>query len=792
MLIVLQRLLLFHLLFWVFLPVSLADNAPVIGNIKIGVLAFRGPQHAINKWNPTVSYLGEVLPEYLFQIVPLDLENLEQATRNGEVDFIITNPGNYVSLETAYGASRIATLQNSHRDTTYTRYGAVIISKKSRIDIRSLADLRGKSFMAISPGAFGGFQMAWLQLRKAGIEPHQDFKEIRYSGFPQDIVVNAVIAGEIDAGTVRAETLARMGTEGKIDLSEINILNVRHTKDYPFPHSTDLYPEWAFAKLKNTPDDLSKEITIALLNYTQIDMLDSQAYAWAIPLDYSPVHELFKTLHIGPYSDIGKITISAVISKYAYWIIMIIIVLITMMAIISYVVSINRRLAHSRQQLTEHQQILENRVSERTEELRQSNIALEEDIVIRRHAEDALRKSKVILQSIHEITTDPSTSFNDKLSALLKAGCQHFQLSDGRLSRIADSQYEIVLHYDADSKKFDQGTMLNVSETICNLTVQESGTLAIKEVNTESPDAQILFEKNKLQCYFGVPVYMDNELYGTLCFSSHASRAKDFESVDHDILQLMAQWIGNELVRQRTSETASRHQNELEHASRLGTLGELASGLAHELNQPLTAITNYLKGFQRRIGTQSLDIEVINPVIEKAVIEAERAAMIIKHMREFIQKRELEHVPVNLDEIIENSINIVRSADSANNINFNTNLDNDPLTLNADRIQLEQVLINLLINSSEAIQDTRGQGDITVSSAFIEKYAVIEVVDNGPGVTDEFLAHIFSPFETTKSNGLGLGLSISRTIIESLQGNITAVNLPEGGLKMTIRLPCET
>jgi ABC-type phosphate/phosphonate transport system substrate-binding protein len=134
-LIVFQRLLLFHLLFWVFLPVSFADNAPVIGNIKIGVLAFRGPQHAINKWNPTVSYLGEVLPEYLFQIVPLDLENLQQATHNGEVDFIITNPGNYVSLETAYGASRIATLQNSHRDTTYTRYGAVIISKKSRIDI---------------------------------------------------------------------------------------------------------------------------------------------------------------------------------------------------------------------------------------------------------------------------------------------------------------------------------------------------------------------------------------------------------------------------------------------------------------------------------------------------------------------------------------------------------------------------------------------------------------------------------------------------------------------------------
>ena len=148
--------------------VSMTDPREVC---TIGVLAHRGPETAIRMWTPTADYLSRQIKYCDFRLVPLDLDGIRAAEDQGELDFILTNPGHYVELESRYGISRIATLINDSPNGASTMFGAVIFTAAHRKDIRALADLKGKSFAAVDVAAFGGFQMAWRELKEAGVDP---------------------------------------------------------------------------------------------------------------------------------------------------------------------------------------------------------------------------------------------------------------------------------------------------------------------------------------------------------------------------------------------------------------------------------------------------------------------------------------------------------------------------------------------------------------------------------------------------------------------------------------------
>jgi two-component system sensor histidine kinase TtrS len=253
--------------------------------------------------------------------MPLDLQQMSEALSRGELDFILTNPGNYVELEAGYGITRIATLLNIRQGRPSKRFGAVIFTRADRDDIRKLEDLRGKTFGAVDEGAFGGFQMAWLELKDAGIDPFDDFRELRFSGFPQDDIVYDVRDRRVDAGTVRTDILEGLAAQGNIDLTDFRILDQRSGDDFPFLHSTRLYPEWAFAKARLTPDALASEVAIALLQMPDGHPA-SQAgdYAgWTVPLNYQPVHDLFRQLEIGPYARAAGFTLMDAVRRYWYW-----------------------------------------------------------------------------------------------------------------------------------------------------------------------------------------------------------------------------------------------------------------------------------------------------------------------------------------------------------------------------------------------------------------------------------------------------------------------------------------
>ena len=344
---------------FILLPLILLNHNICHGDesvVKIGVLAKRGVERCLNKWSPTADYLTDNISGMTFEIVPLNYDQIYASVKNGEVDFILSNSTIYVELEYESGINRIATLINRCLGDYcyYSKYWGVIFCKKSRTDMRSLSDLKNKIFMGVEESSLGGWRMAWRELKGGGIDPYKDFKVLCFGG-TQDAVIYAVRDGKVDAGTVRADTFERLRSEGKIDINDFYIFH-QHSgmaEDLPFPHSTRGYPEWPFAEIKHSSDELAKKVSIALLQMSanSLAAIAANCGGWTIPLNYQPVHECLKELKVGPYKDIGKITLSDVFRKYWYWILIAGIIFLLMTGFIIVILKLNREIKASRNKL---------------------------------------------------------------------------------------------------------------------------------------------------------------------------------------------------------------------------------------------------------------------------------------------------------------------------------------------------------------------------------------------------------------------------------------------------------
>jgi two-component system sensor histidine kinase TtrS len=176
--------------------------------------------------------------------------------------------------------------------------------------------------MVVNDHAFGGFQMAWRELKDAGVDPLKDLSELKFNGFPQDNIVHSVLHGDVDVGTVRTGLLENMALNGKIELDKIHILGRRNIEGFQFQLSTRLYPEWPLAKLKHTPDALASLLVVSLLSAPEsaFSVSESDWMSWTIPLDYTDVHELMIDLQIGPYMPHTSHSIRELVKTYAHWI----------------------------------------------------------------------------------------------------------------------------------------------------------------------------------------------------------------------------------------------------------------------------------------------------------------------------------------------------------------------------------------------------------------------------------------------------------------------------------------
>jgi len=271
------------------------------GDYKIGVLAYRGESNAMQAWSATGEYLTRSLPSHQFTIVPLNIPEMKQAIAEAEVDFVITQATQYVSMEVQYGISRIATIKRDYQGEDYVRYGSVILARSDRNDINELLDLGKKVFGAVDNSALGGWQMANGEFDRENIS----LSKINYYGFPQSNVVFAIRDGLVDAGSVRARIYYDLVDKGVISFDQFKIISARTTRGYPFLHSTDLYPEWPIAKLSHMSKVVSEQVVNALLTLDKEHKATKAANisGWTVPLDYRPIHALMQQLNIPPFDS---------------------------------------------------------------------------------------------------------------------------------------------------------------------------------------------------------------------------------------------------------------------------------------------------------------------------------------------------------------------------------------------------------------------------------------------------------------------------------------------------------
>ncbi|MDH4609930.1 PAS domain S-box protein [Pseudomonas sp. BN102] len=239
-----------------------------------------------------------------------------------------------------------------------------------------------------------------------------------------------------------------------------------------------------------------------------------------------------------------------------------------------------------------------------------------------------------------------------------------------------------------------------------------------------------------------------------------------------------------------------RHQDELAHTARLVTLGELASGIAHEINQPLAAVVNYASASQRYLQSLASNPKAAERVaqgLERITEHANHASEVIKRLRAFLRKGQRKMQALNLAEVAREAVRLCAWEASASQVAIEEQFPDNLPPVYADRVLLEQVLLNLLRNAIDANREAHpGQGSLIRLAARVgDGHLAIEVRDQGPGLGEEELARIFTPFYTSKPDGLGLGLSMSRSIIEGFGGSLDGMPGEEGGLLMRCRLPLQ-
>jgi two-component system sensor kinase FixL len=243
---------------------------------------------------------------------------------------------------------------------------------------------------------------------------------------------------------------------------------------------------------------------------------------------------------------------------------------------------------------------------------------------------------------------------------------------------------------------------------------------------------------------------------------------------------------------QETETRLQELQNELVHVSRLTAMGEMASTLAHELNQPLSAIANLLTGSRRLIDRgREADQAKVRDAIDRAAAQALRAGEVIHRMRDFVRRGASERVDESLSKLIEEASALALIGERDRQVDVRLSLDPAADAVYADRVQVQQVLLNLIRNGIDAMQENGARRKaLTITSAMTDQgWSQVSVADTGPGIAPEVLERLFQPFMTTKPQGMGVGLSISRSIIEAHGGRIWAEANPGGGALFRFTLP---
>jgi len=243
--------------------------------------------------------------------------------------------------------------------------------------------------------------------------------------------------------------------------------------------------------------------------------------------------------------------------------------------------------------------------------------------------------------------------------------------------------------------------------------------------------------------------------------------------------------------RRRLAEVQSRQRmKELAHVNRFSTAGELTATIAHEINQPLGSILTNAETLKLLLKSSPPDVEELNSIADDILRDDQRASEVIRRLRSVMRKAPFEPKRLNLNEVAQETVEFISALAVGRKVELRSLLAPVALPVIGDRIQLQQVITNLVVNAIDAMKDApAGNRIIRIQTSRVEKFAELSVSDRGPGIPDNKLKEIFEPFFTSKPEGMGMGLSIARTIVEAHQGLISAKNRDHGGASFRIRIP---
>ena len=319
--------------------------------IKFAVLAFRPKPEMQARWQALIDYLNQAQLGRQFSLEVLTYAELDAAVHARQIDLILTQPGHYISLTHREGLlSPLATLVENEAGNALANFGGVIVTRADNPGIATLANLRGKRIATSSVSSLGSYQMQALELLQQDIHLPADATIIE-TGQPQDKAILALLAGTADAALVRTGVIEAMQREGKLDASQIHVLNPQSVSNFPFALSTRLYPEWPLAAMPWTDEDLARRVAAAILALPHAgDVAQAtHIHGFTIPGDYRPVDELMRRLRLPPFDGVQEISAGDIWARFGLILTLLsLIAAIALLAIAFILYRANRRLKDER------------------------------------------------------------------------------------------------------------------------------------------------------------------------------------------------------------------------------------------------------------------------------------------------------------------------------------------------------------------------------------------------------------------------------------------------------------
>lgn len=395
---------------------------------------------------------------------------------------------------------------------------------------------------------------------------------------------------------------------------------------------------------------------------------------------------------------------------------------------------------------------LEKRVAERTSDLTKSVDALKTEIAERERAEEALRGSEEKYRTLTEnlsvgvfrSTPGPKGNYIEVNSAYIQMF--GFENKETLLSLYAYDLYQNPDDRDKFSKKMLQDG-------------------AVK-------NEEIMFKRRDATPFYGSAT--------AVAVKDDEGQVRYYDGILEDITEL-----------RQAKEEARKRREEIAHLGRVATMGELSASLAHELNQPLTAILSNAQAALRFIAGDSPDLAEIRDILNDIVADDRRAGNVIHRLRSLFRKGKVARVEVDINDLVQAVVSLINTEAMIRNVSIETTLDRSLPPVLGDRIHLQQVIINFILNASEAMTDIADapRKIILSTSKADQKMVKVGIRDFGSGIMEDKLDQIMEPFYTTKPEGMGMGLSINRSIIEAHAGRFWAENNPDRGATFYFTLP---